>query len=1132
MKWDKATQRQIKAAEPSRSTWLSANAGSGKTKVLTDRVSRLLLEGVPPQNILCLTYTKAAATEMQNRLFKRLGTWAMARDSELRKDLTQLGTIAPDGPDGLANARTLFASALETPGGLRIQTIHSFCASLLRRFPLEAGISPMFREMDERAANQIQEDVLDQLANSPDKPVLDSVSHYLTAEDLTGLTESLTRYSIEFQTPARKSTIWQTFELPKNFDATALLKDVFLGSESVLFKKLIPLMENSEKKTDQKNSVILSQINLSNPNLDSLGALIRLFIYDEDTKKPFTPKTDRFPTSGLRKANPETTSEIHELMSRVADARDHYFALLAAEKTLALHKFAAAFLPRYQAEKTARAWLDFDDLINRAGQLLSNPSVAQWVLFRLDGGLDHILIDEAQDTNPDQWRIIALLAQEFSVGQGARSDIKRTIFVVGDLKQSIYSFQGADPTAFGRMQHHFTEHLESAGQPLQVGALEHSFRSSSAILEFVDSVFSTQGNSGLGGAPTHLAFHKDLPGRVDLWPIVPVAEAPDEKPWYDPTDKPGQNDHNIILAKTIAKQIQDLVNTGSIPGENGKFRPIRYDDFLILVQSRSPLFHHIIRACKSLGLPVAGADRLKVAAELAVKDLIALFSFLSLPNDDLSLAAALRSPLFGIMESELFELSYHRSDKSLWQALQEQRESFVEQCDTLEWLLTKTDFFNPFELLESLLTRFHGRERLVARLGPEAEAGIDALLSLALEYESRQTPSLTGFIGWLESDDVIVKRQIDAMGGQIRVMTTHGAKGLESPIVILPDTGEKRAGREREITLSQDGIPLWRMPKDQRSDVMKSALTRDKTAEMLENQRLLYVALTRAEKWLILCGSGSIKDLGDSWYRQVELGMDNLNSQSMEFPVGVGRRYQHGEWVSLGTQAQTIQSESRVPLPNWLVTRVKTPTAKPQPISPSDLGGSHSLVGHEEGQERDIARLRGKWLHKLLEHFPSHQRETWPKVAKIVLSTNQGRASLEDVESLIRQASDIITDPKLAHLFGPNSMAEVGFTANLSKPDIGQVQGVIDRLIVNDDRVLIVDFKSNAQVPNVPKDIPNGILRQLGAYLDGIEQIYRNRTVEVAILWTATKTLMPVPHDIVRDALRSMPHLDLSTHDP
>lgn len=1125
MTQDDATLRQIEAADPTASTWLSANAGSGKTRVLTDRVARLLLDGVSPQHILCLTYTKAAASEMQNRLFKRLGKWSMLDDQALKGELTNLGSDVDGTPARLAHARTLFARAIETPGGLRIQTIHAFCSSLLKRFPIEARVSPVFREIEDRAARLLRDEIVEELANGPRAEVVRGIARHYTGDDFGKLIGEILKNRDALATRMTQPEIWAQFGLPEGFDSGILLSEVFLGGEQELSAALIPVLEGSDKISDQKAAQKLAAIDLNRASEQNLEKLFSLFL-TKSGKAPFTAKVGTFPTKDVRDANPGIVEELNALMERLEAARERRNSLCSAQRTLSLRQFAYEFMPRYEARKAARGWLDFDDLISRAGALLSDPAVAQWVLFRLDGGIDHILVDEAQDTSSSQWKVIELLAQEFSAGHGARTDTRRTIFVVGDLKQSIYSFQGADPREFDRMRQHFSARISEANQTFHERSLNHSFRSSPAILGFVDETFAETGGQGVGGPPNHIAFYDQMPGRVDLWPIVPVSDAPDEKKWYDPTTRLARNDHRIVLAEKIASQIFDMVEFGSIPDANGDFRPIRYGDFLILVQRRSQLFREIIRACKSRGLPIAGADRLKVGAELAVKDLTALLAFLALPDDDLALAAALRSPLFGMTEGELFDLAHARRGKKLWPELQRRKAEFAEVFEVLTALRKVVDFLSPFELLERILTRHHGRAQLLGRLGPEAEDGIDALLSQAIGYEHTETPSLTGFLVWLQVEEVEIKRQPDSVGDRIRVMTTHGAKGLESPIVILPDTADRKPSHSDEI-ISSDTSPLtWRANAALQPKITKEALASAALAQDDERMRLLYVALTRAEKWLVVCTSGKVTEGGNSWYRHVEAGMLASGADETQMPTGQGLRVQHGVWPERTKAAPVDAEPPTAALPAWATTRAAAASERAAALAPSALGGAKALDGETGEPDAAAAMQRGRQLHRLLEYLPKHPRADWPHIAHQLLAGGDDAATPDVVADLLDEASTVIKTPELAHLFTDDALAEVDITAELPQLSGQRIHGTIDRFVVTPDRVLAVDFKSNHKVPASPQEVPDGILRQMGAYLAALGQIYPDRKIDIAILWTRTATLMPLAHDSVNAALSLALHLD------
>ena len=1099
-----AFERQIQASDPTATTWLSANAGSGKTRVLTDRVARLLLGAVQPQHILCLTYTKAAATEMQNRLFRRLGEWAMKPDAALQMALAELGDQGRHAPGALARARQLFARAIETPGGLRIQTIHSFCATLLRRFPLEAGVSPQFTELDDRAGRLLRAAIVEEMAAVHAPAIMADVAHAYAGEDFTELVEQIVRNRPGFTAPLDKAQADALFGVPDGESAETLLNDVFLGYEAALIAKISPLLRRG-KDTDVKIAARLATIDLVTPTLTSLEHLEDIFLYGATATVPFGAKIGKLPTKDCRLTIAADLQPLEMFMLRVEAARPRRLALMAAQKTLVLHNFAVIFLPLYEQAKAARGCLDFDDLIARAKGLLTDPSVAAWVLFRLDGGIDHILVDEAQDTSPDQWRVIDLLAAEFAAGEGTR-DGGRTLFVVGDKKQSIYSFQGADIAVFDEKLNQVSQRFHAADLAFQSLKLEHSFRSSPAILRLVDETFGARFPSALGDTVLHHAFRSDMPGRVDLWPVITsVTERADEN-WEDPVDLVAETHHSAQLADAIALEITAMIRSGvqiSIGSDPTQSRPVHAGDFLILVQRRSSLFSQIIRACKKAGLPIAGADRLKLGGELAVKDLAALLSFIATPEDDLSLAVTLRSPLCGWTENELFTLAQGRKGY-LWEALRTSQS----QAETLAMLMDlrdQSDFLRPFDLIERALTRHDGRRRLLARLGPEAEDGIDELLSQALAYERNEVPSLTGFLVWLETDDVEIKRQMDGEGQQIRVMTVHGAKGLEAPIVILPDTANRNPPDRDEIYSTSDGVPIWKTSADSSPTLVQTLRGGRKIKAEQESLRLLYVAMTRAKTWLIVACAG-IADANGAWHKLISQGMQAVGAVQ----TGNGRqRYEFGDWPKSAAK-QSLTLPDLGSLPDW-TGRDAPDVARPeQPISPSDLGGAKALAG-DPGLTLDVdAKQRGTALHLLLHHLPRVLSEGWADVARALIPDDGLR------DNVMPEALALLNAPHLAAVFAADSLSEVTVTGQIGTR---RMVGSIDRLIITDTTVTVVDYKSNQTIPVSADQIPEGILRQLGAYALAVAEIYPARRVEAAVLWTKAALLMPVPHDIVRAAV-------------
>ncbi|MFD0982281.1 double-strand break repair helicase AddA [Tropicimonas aquimaris] len=1127
LQFDEATRHQITAADPRASTWLSANAGSGKTRVLTDRVARLLLDDVPPQNILCLTYTKAAASEMQNRLFRRLGEWSMREDDELREALAQLGVARALDADTLARARRLFARAIETPGGLKIQTIHSFCAGLLRRFPLEAGVSPGFTELDEDATARLQTEVLDTVAlRAPE--AFAEMAALIGDSDLTGLASEISAHRTLFPAAPSRDAVLALYDLPPGFDAPAAFAALDVTCSGLALDAIADTL-GGQSATMVTLAGHLRQVITNGIDPASFDTLCRACLYASG-ENIHRPKPSAL-TKKAREALGALADDFDTLSEEVAETRQRLMAIEAGRRTLALHRFAAAFLPEYARRKEEGGWLDFDDQIERAERLLAQPGIAEWVLYKLDGGIDHVLVDEAQDTSPLQWRVIEHLTREFTSGAG-RSDVgERSIFVVGDLKQSIYSFQGADPAGFIRMRQTFAERLDAIDLRLQQLELKYSFRSSGEILGAVDCTFGQGDLRGMGDAVSHIAFKGQMPGRVDLWPLVEPSEKPESGDWFDPVDRRSDEHHTMRLARQVADQIREMVDTGFLWEERDSGfaeRPIGAGDVLVLVQSRGPLFHEIIRACKTAGLEVAGADVLKLGEELAVRDIRATLSFLATPEDDLSLAAALRSPLFGWTEADLYDLAAGRAQgELLWRALRNRAAQFPETVAMLWDLLGQLDYLRPYDLIERLLIRHDGRRRLVARLGEEASDGIDSLLAQALDLEQSGPLSLTGFLARMEGAEVKVKRRAEGRSSKVRVMTVHGAKGLESPIVILPDTGNRRTPRmyKGRLLSGPEGVPLWSMSQGNGPGTLSELKQAAVTRQLEESQRLLYVAMTRAEQWLIVAAAGDLGKAGDSWYEQVQTGLEARRAVAHDFAEGPGLRLESSHWSAGKRPAPEAQAIAATPsLPDWLEQPAEAADRPPATLSPSDLGEAKVMPGEPRaeggGLDTETAMLRGTRIHLLLEHLAPCPPADRPALASALLGPE---VSDPEHSELLRESLRILEEPDLEFLFAPGTLAEVPLSASL--PELGgrRIHGTIDRLVIGAGHVLAVDFKTNALVPDVAEQTPLGLLRQMGCYAFGLKQVFPEHEIRTAILWTRSARLVHLPAALVHEAVSGVP---------
>ncbi len=1091
---DGARLAQRGAADPAQSAWVAANAGSGKTRVLTERVARLLLEGASPGKILCLTYTKAAAAEMQDRLFRMLGGWAMATDEDLAAALTELAgeasTVEPD------RARRLFAEALETPGGLKIQTIHAFCDSLLRRFPLEAGAPPDFAVMESREQEALIAETLDAMAAAEMDGVpgaFAGIAAILNESGIEQLAKAVVSQHALFPPDVDEAEFCEAFGVPAPPDPESGRIAAFRKHNPDMLARMRVAWVMGEK-TDQKRAQALAEATVRGEGDLAIELVAAMLTKEGEVRKNPASKA-------AQAAEPNWETYCRHLAEVALAISEAERAAVAAERALRLARFGGAFITRYTAAKAAASRLDFDDLVGKARALLTTAEMAQWALYRLDGGIDHILVDEAQDTAPGQWDVIAAIAREFSAGQGAR-DTARTAFVVGDEKQSIYRFQGAAPGKFAEMRDVFAQDFAAMGG-LRQAALQASFRSAPAILAAVDATFAGTRGEGLTAddkSPVHQAFHTRRAGRVDIWPLVePDPPGPEPEPW-SAVDLPGKREPRLRLAKAVADRIAVLIATGHLPGGGRRIVP---GDIIVLVQNRKPMMAPLIRYLKQNGVPVAGVDRLSLPEELAVKDLLALMRFAVTERDDLSLAAVLRSPLGSVSEEGLFDLAYDRKGATLWSRLRAQAARWPEDVKLMEFVRRASDFIRPHEFLQSVLIDFDGRRRLIARLGPEADDPIDELLALALDYEAAETPSLTGFLDWIGGGEAEIKRQNDTARDEVRVMSAHGAKGLESPIVILPDTMRKpsnsRPEKITEISVAGRRRAAWTMSKGSEPCLLADARGEVDKADAAEHRRLLYVAMTRAEDWLIVAGAGKAdeKALAGTWYELVQAGFADLPTRTEPVAGMVGDALvmeEAGE--AKGRMTERAHAALLPDVPDWVGTRPAAPPVIPRRYRASDLtSGMEIAPGGAFAPE--IARRRGDAIHAILEGASASESDMHKAIAPFDLSA-------EIAEGVVREARAVRAMAQAASFFGPDALAEVAIS---TVQDGRRIAGRIDRMIVTDQKILFVDFKSDSQPPADATVAPEAYLAQMAAYRAALAGIYPGRQVEAHILWTAVPRL-------------------------
>ncbi len=1149
---DDATARQRHAADPAASVWVGASAGTGKTKVLTDRVLVLLLAGTPPHKLLCLTYTRAAAAEMAIRVQRELGRLAIAEEGALDQAIAALGAVADAATR--TRARRLFAEVLDCPGGLKIQTIHAFCESLLRRFPVEAGLAPHFQLLDDTEQQALLFHARDEVlaravgagaagADDALARAVDRVAGRLNADSFNKLMGILTR---------ERGRIARLLALEGGLDGTIAALCGRLGVRADETEASViavacadtafdaPALRRAAAVLDEGGVTDKKKAAALTPFL-AADAAMRPGLYEAYLRGFLTGKGEAFKTmitAGALKGAERPDDLVAAMQAeaeRLIEIEDRRRAVRTAQASIAALTIGAALIETYAARKASAARLDYDDLILHARELLATRESTQWVLYKLDGGIDHVLVDEAQDTSPEQWDVVRRLTGEFFAGLGARAErddaTTRTMFAVGDAKQSIYSFQRADPRAFSAMREAYRADVGAIGGDFRDLLLQHSFRSVEPVLAAVDRVFAnTPASAGVGdGEPVrHVTSRAGQAGRVEIWPAFEPGDDVPADPWAPDPDAEAARSAEAALAAFIAQQVKEWTGVLDLPSRG---RKLRAGDVLVLVRRRTRLVNQLVRAFKRLEVGVTGVDRMKLATELAVMDLVALARFLVLPEDDYSLACVLKGPFCGFDDDDLIALAPMRKG-TLWAELSAragERARWLAAREFLGRLLARTDYLRPFELFAQVLDEHDGRARLIARLGAEAEDPVDEFLELALVFERAHAPSLQGFLDWFEGGQSDIKRDLEqASLDRVRIMTVHGAKGLQAPLVILPDTMATGHPAEAPYWCESPAggeMPLW-TPRAGDLDPVGRALRQAAAAARDEEyHRLLYVAMTRAEDMLFIGGwKGRKAPPAGCWYNLVREGLEGTPGVEA-FPFhdpltgfeGNGLRF---ETAQTGEADRTDKDDAVAEdFPRRAPERWETDPAPAEgaaaALAPSAAEGEPALISPLAGDQ--AARFqKGRLVHGLLELLPALAPAARASAAQRYLVRPALGLDAGTQKAIVSETLALFDDPAFGRLFGPDSLAEVPVTARLG----GRiVNGQIDRLLVRDGEILAVDYKTARPVPADAAKVPSAYVAQMALYRAALGEIFPRRIVRCALLYTASAQLIELPAALMDAAL-------------
>ncbi|HTH28322.1 MAG TPA: double-strand break repair helicase AddA, partial [Sphingobium sp.] len=1081
-----------------------------------------LLNGVPPERIMCITFTKAGAAEMANRVHERLAAWVRMDDTVLFQDLEALGEAS--GPEARKAARLLFARVLEaTGGGLKIQTIHSFCTNLLGAFPLEAGLVPGFRPLDERGQAELARATLVELVvqaeEHGDQPLLDALaalSLKLGEGDAERYLMRCAGAHAALDALPEDLTAWLLgrLDLPDG-DIDAVIAE--LCGDDAFDGEALQYVARANgawgTATGLANAdAITAWLGMAGAERSAALSTIRSIVLTKDGKLKAVQKKiaeSHADYAAMAERLAKACKALESLRSRVAWARR------AAQGLHAGRAFARA----YTGAKRRKGVVDFDDLIGWTIDLLREGAMAEWIRYKLDQGIDHVLVDEAQDTNRDQWRIVDALVEEYFQVDPDSAERPRTLFVVGDDKQAIFGFQGTSPAAFQLAKQGFSARALIAEQSFHALPLSESFRSTPPVLDVVDAVLADLGHEAMGlddAAPAHLSA-RPHPGRVLLWRPTGGAGGEEDVREDDP-DIAGEEDwhadHVRAHATAIAKQVRAWMDAPLMLAAKG--RAATPGDVMILVRSRSDLARLIVARLYEEGVPVAGIDRLRLQAPLAVRDLLAALRFAVQPGDDLNLANLLVSPLIGWDQDRLMHAALRPAGQGLWPHLRALQPE--EALAPLRALLAGADFTTPYRFLENILSGpMGGRRALLSRLGPEAADAIDELLNAAIAFEKEDNPSLQHFIDWFDRGEGEIKREMGESADAVRVMTVHGAKGLQAPIVILADATFDPAKQPRALSVDWDceddlTLPILMPRKGEGFGPVEVAVEDWATRERQEHWRLLYVAMTRAEELLAVGGFLAPKRKGvppeESWHSRVGRAMESLGAIPDHSPIWNSETVWQGRRADKPAKAKPAASKATadIAIPAWLHAPAPQESRPPRPLAPSAAIQDELPYAPPAPAQREAAR-RGIALHALFERLPAVSPDRRRAVADSWLLRQAGFAEPDARGAIIDQALGLIEDPRFAVLFGEGALAEAPIAATVEGLVI---TGTIDRMVIEPDRVLVVDFKTGLRLPDDADALPASHVRQMAAYAAALAVIFPDRRIEAGLLYTAAPRLFMI----------------------
>ena len=1101
------------------SVWVSASAGSGKTTILTNRLLNMILNDVDISKIVCLTYTKTAAREMKERIYNSLSKWVTIQNNELEVELKNISNINIT-KEQIKKAKTLFAKTIDNIDNLKIFTIHSFCQQILSKFPIEAGITPNFEVIDEYQSKELISEAIDNILSyaKNDSYFYESVNliikekneddfydfiNYLVSKrknfelignDINYINNLKKLLNIQFET---KEQLVKDF-LEYNFDSILDVCDNIPKSKMTKtnIKNIEKIKENIKKIKDNRYKDNIEKLSLI------IDDYIKIFLTEKNSKR----------VNFIYNLNQEQ-DRCYLFQQNLINTKCYNLTLSSIEIIFKI-------IDNYKHLKEKKGVLDFNDLIIKTTQLLKNPNHSDWINYKLDSGIEHILIDEAQDTSVLQWEIIQCLTRDFFSGVNNHNN-PRSIFAVGDEKQSIYSFQDASPEMFEKMHNFYKEIVEDSRNNFVKIGLKKSFRSLKTILDFVDAVFIGYENSisKLDNKIKHNETREGI-GLVELWPLIDVAKTEEKKEWKINFNSDEETKKQELLAKYISDKIEELLESNrAIIDKEGKKRKIKCKDIMILVKNRNKIFlSYLIKDLNRKNITNSGLDKVNMFDEIIIKDIISLLTFILFKDDDLNLANIVKSPILSLTEEDLYKICRYRADNNI-NLLSSLEKLYPNKYKLLNSIIEKNKTLNIYDLCFYIFIKCDIKKNIVSRYGTDSVEIINKFLDFVYKYENKNNCSLLSFINFVINNTDEIKKDFETSNNQVKIMTIHASKGLQSPIVFIVDANTTADNRKEEIIWCKNNnymsneyinIPCYKTSEE--SEIIKNIKNNNLVNIFNEDLRLFYVALTRAENELYICGLGK-KSNKKSWYSISEEAMNHLNCKKSVFEFDNNlEKFVYGKYNYLDNSlSETINNESNKNSDPYIIEtilkNIKTynyTNNKQKIISPSQY---YNYIDRDKPAQNNINSIeKGKIIHKLLEILPKIDRSNWKNVMNIY-KNNIKNFTQSEISEISKIIFNILDNDNLKQFFSEKSNSEVNIVGEI---DGNIVSGRIDRMVELEDKILILDYKNTLKNYKNSEELPKEYIRQLEIYKKLLERTNKNKPIECYILITSYGILIKV----------------------